>query len=164
MGGRASVCLSVSVCLSGLKSWITFDGMKGSWWNFQDQSNSNSIQVLLRCGFQISWPHSPGPKWLVSRKSISSLSFCPTRVWHTFLETSVPLPEKNRKLNFLFILTNLMWYLSWMSTNLVFSTPFSITSLGVDSWLDSTELLPLDRGQQGELVVTVIAEAEKSPD
>ncbi len=31
------------VCLTGLKSWITFDGMKGFWWNFQDQSNSSQV-------------------------------------------------------------------------------------------------------------------------
>ncbi len=43
MDGR--VLVYVSVCLSFRKSWITFDGMKGSWWNVQDQSNS--VQVIL---------------------------------------------------------------------------------------------------------------------
>jgi hypothetical protein len=50
MDGRACIYLSVSVsvCLSGLKSGITFDGMKGYWWNFQDQSNS--VQVIFGRG------------------------------------------------------------------------------------------------------------------
>jgi hypothetical protein len=62
-GWGECVCLSVSVylCLSGLKSWITFDGMKGSWWNFQDQFNS--LQVISGQGCQISCPqwYSPEP-------------------------------------------------------------------------------------------------------
>ncbi len=64
MGVRVSVCLCVcvSVCLSGLKSWISFDGMKGSWWNFQDQSNFS--QVIFGRENQISRPkgYGPGPK------------------------------------------------------------------------------------------------------
>jgi len=52
--------LSVSFCLE--KSWITFDGMKGSSLNLQDQSNS--IQVIFGWRCQISRPqgHIPGLK------------------------------------------------------------------------------------------------------
>ncbi len=73
MGGCASVCLSIcmsvclsvylSVCLSIFKSWITFDGMKGSWRNFQDQSNS--AQVIFGRGSQISQPQGYGPSFIV---------------------------------------------------------------------------------------------------
>ncbi len=85
MDGRACVCLCV--CLSRLKSWINFDGVKGSWWNFQDQSNS--LQVIFwrsvrSAGLQGT---AMSPKWSVSRKYIASLSFCPAGVCHTFLET-----------------------------------------------------------------------------
>jgi len=50
--------LCLCVCLSGLKSWITFDGMKGSWWNFRDQSNSS--QVIFGQENQISRPKGYG--------------------------------------------------------------------------------------------------------
>jgi hypothetical protein len=88
MGVHVSVC--VSVCLSGLKSWITFDGMKGFWYNFKDQSNSS--QVIFGKENLISWPkgYALGQKQPVPRKSISSLSFCSTGMWHTFWETLWP--------------------------------------------------------------------------
>ncbi len=93
VGGCVSVCVFVylSVCLYWLKSWITFDWMKGSWRNFQDQPNY-VLQVIFEQGCQISQPQGcgPRPKRLVSRKSISSPSFCPFGVWHTFLETLGP--------------------------------------------------------------------------
>jgi hypothetical protein len=98
MNGRAYVCLSIclclsvclSVCQSWWKNWITFDWMKGSWWSFQDLSNS--FQVIFGWGCQISWTqgYGSGPKQHVSRKYISFLSFCPAGVCHTFLETLGP--------------------------------------------------------------------------
>ncbi len=51
---KKGICLCV--CLSWLKS---FDGMKGSWWNFQD--HSNSVQVILEQGRQISLHQGYGP-------------------------------------------------------------------------------------------------------
>ncbi len=96
MGGSVSVCVCVClyVCLSARKTWITFDGMKGSWWNFQD--HSNPIQVIFGQVSQISQPpgHSHGPRQPVSINSISSLSFCPTGVWYTHLETPRLRPVK----------------------------------------------------------------------
>ncbi len=60
----------VSVCPSSRKSWITFDGINSSRWNFQHQSNFG--QVIFLRGCQTSRPsgYSPGPKWPVSRKSV----------------------------------------------------------------------------------------------
>ncbi len=51
--------MSLCACLSRLKSWITFDGMKGSWWNFQDQSNS--VQLGFGQWSWISLPPGYGP-------------------------------------------------------------------------------------------------------
>ncbi len=55
-GGGACVCLSacLCVCLFRLKSWIIFYGVKGSCWDFQDQSNH--VQVIFGQGSQISQP------------------------------------------------------------------------------------------------------------
>jgi hypothetical protein len=82
------LCVCVSVCLSSRKSWITLRGIDRPWWNIQDQSNS--IQVI------IGWGHRSaslqrmalGRNQPVSSNSISSLSFCRTGTWHTFLGTS----------------------------------------------------------------------------
>jgi hypothetical protein len=51
--GRASVCLSVFD-----KKLNNFDEMKGSWWNFQDQSNS--VQVIFQWSSQNSQPQGYG--------------------------------------------------------------------------------------------------------
>ncbi len=87
--GWEGVCLSVC-CLSFGKSWITFDGMYGSCWNFQDQSKP--LQVIFGWGCQIASLKGTalGLKGPVSRKYISSLKFCLTVVCHTVLETLGP--------------------------------------------------------------------------
>ncbi len=81
-----SICIWVErqcVCLSWRKSWITFDGMKGFWWNFQD--HFNSVLVMFGLGSQISWPlgYKPYTKNCLFLENLSPLSFCPTGVWHT---------------------------------------------------------------------------------
>lgn len=88
------VCLCV--CWTVIESWITFDG---SWWNFQEQSNTE--QIIYRWESQISLPpgYSPGQKRPVSRKPIFSLS-----LFLQFCDISFGEPKswakKNRKLNF----------------------------------------------------------------
>ena len=59
----------VSVCLSSGKSWITFDGINSSRWNFQHQSNS--VQVIFCGGVRLAGLQGTalGQKWPVSRKS-----------------------------------------------------------------------------------------------
>jgi hypothetical protein len=81
MGGSASVC----VLIKKLNNLMEINGSKQ---NFQDQSNP--IQIILGRGSQINSLHSTdlGQKWSASRNFIPSLTFCPTVMRHTFLETS----------------------------------------------------------------------------
>ncbi len=50
------VCICLCVCLPRLKSRINFDGMKGFWWNFQDQTNS--LQLIFELMYQAMNPLS----------------------------------------------------------------------------------------------------------
>ncbi len=96
--GWKGVCPSMCVCLSGLKSGIKFERIKGSGWYFQDLSNS--VQVIS--GWSVSDLQASRGLWPVSRKSISSLIFYPTGTLHTFLETPDLGLEKNKEPSFEF--------------------------------------------------------------
>jgi hypothetical protein len=95
MAGRGSVFLS------GLKMWVTFDGMKGSDEIFRivklhTNNFDTGVSDKLLQGAAFDW------KQPISKKSISSLSFCPAGVWHIFFETTWPGLEiiGSRILNF----------------------------------------------------------------
>ncbi len=64
MGGH-EVCLSVCpcVCLSLRRSWISFGGMKGSWWNFQELDfHSFKSYATFKSGLtHRPPPHHPSP-------------------------------------------------------------------------------------------------------
>ncbi len=72
MGGHASVCLCIWI--SGLKRWLTLNGIKRSVWNFQDQYNC--IQVIIIFGSHISQSleYCPWTKTACFSK-ISAISF-----------------------------------------------------------------------------------------
>ncbi len=82
MGGHIYICVSVylyvclCVCLISRKTWIKFDGMNKSWWNFQDHSNSVHVNFGQRS--QISQPqnYGPGPKmtWLLKLYLLPEIS------------------------------------------------------------------------------------------
>ncbi len=57
MNGRACICMSV--CLSRLKSWITFEWIKGYCRNIHEQSNS--VQIIFGLVSQISQLPGYGP-------------------------------------------------------------------------------------------------------
>ncbi len=98
MAGRGSVFLS------GLKMWVTFDFC----WNKRILMKFSGLVKLHTNNFdagvsdKLLQGAAFGWKQPIYRKSISSLSFCHTGEWHTFLETPWPGLEiiGSRILNF----------------------------------------------------------------
>ncbi len=92
------ICMSIhmSVCLSVCLS-VRIKKLNNFWLNERILMKFSGPVQLLTSNFWLGGVRSAGlkgmaldQKQLVSRKSIFSLIFCPTGVWHTFLETLGP--------------------------------------------------------------------------